>query len=160
MVRLALWRLNLTLHNFEISSCAVFFCDDNLSKDHSQLLEYSQTFQIASRYAPTVVIFSVTLLTLLTYQHDGFQPAMCLTESRPLAGKIDCECFGTRPNQIVNRTVRAVRRGEAERYLVPKDRKYIEFSRFARKILLFGPDFVPKTHPNRPNPIVSKPLST
>ena len=38
----------------------MFFCDDNLSKEHSRLAEYPQTFQIKSRYASTVVIFSVT----------------------------------------------------------------------------------------------------
>ena len=73
------------------------FCDDNLSKEHSQLAEYSQTSQIKSRFASTVVIFSVTYYYLLTYQHDGFEPAMCLTESRPSAGTI----FIPRNNQNV-----------------------------------------------------------
>ena len=61
VVWIALWRLNLTLHNFEISWRDMFFCDDNLSKEHSQLTEYPQTSQIKSRFASTVVIFSVTL---------------------------------------------------------------------------------------------------
>ena len=63
----------------------MFFCDVKLSEEHSQLVEYSQTFQIKSRFASTVVNFSVTYY-LLTYQHDRLQPAMCLTESRPSAG--------------------------------------------------------------------------
>ena len=64
----------------------MFFCGDNLSKDHSQLAEYSQTSQIKSRFASTVVIFGVITYLLITYQHDRFHPAMCLTESRPSAG--------------------------------------------------------------------------
>ena len=37
----------------------MFFCDDNLSKESFKCVEYSRTFQIASRFASTVVIFSV-----------------------------------------------------------------------------------------------------
>ena len=56
---------------------------------------------------------------------------------------IECGCFGSRTEQIAKRTVRAVRRGEAGRYLVPKDRKYIEFSRFCSQNTAFRIRFRP-----------------
>ena len=86
VVWLAFWRLNLTPHNLKISSCGILFCDDNLSKNHSQLLEYSQTFQIASRYAPTVVIFSVTYL-LITYLPTWWISARDVSHWKPAFGR-------------------------------------------------------------------------
>ena len=49
-----------------------------------------------------------------------------------------------------NRTVRAVRRGEAGRYLVPKDRKYIEFSRFCSQNTAFRTRFRSQNAPKSP----------
>ena len=50
----------------------------------------------------------------------------------------------------INRTVRAVRRGEAGRYLVPKEWKYIDFSRFCSQNTAFQTWIRPPNTPKSP----------
>ena len=58
----ALVSVNLTLRNFEISSCATLETHEKPSPEHFQLLEQPQTPPIRSRFGPRAMIFAILLL--------------------------------------------------------------------------------------------------
>ena len=69
----------------------MFFCDDNLSKERFKCVEYSRTFQIASRLLSTDLIFGVINYYYYYYPHGLIFHAVDLSESRATPGKTSSE---------------------------------------------------------------------